>query len=98
MRRKTLENYNHHGNQVWVRKSLKEKHRDYCLCFSCSKLNIEDRASNCPIANELYDFCVRNKMATPVWECPDFIEGKHSNFKTKETVKENLEGGENATR
>ena len=68
------EKYIHHGNEVWVRTDLKGKHRECCLCFSCSKLNINDRAKNCPVANALYDNCVKFCVVTPVLECPAFDE------------------------
>jgi len=66
--------YEHHGKQVWVRDDLRGKHWGYCLCAFCAKLNVEDRGANCPRANELYEFDVRNDMVTPVWECLDFEE------------------------
>jgi hypothetical protein len=68
------ERYDHHGKLVWVRKDLKGKHREHCLCFSCSKLNIEDREKNCPIANALFALCVQFNLTTPVFECPEFKE------------------------
>ena len=69
-----FEQYNHHGNVVWVRSRLKGKHRENCLCHSCAKLNIEDREKNCPRANLLYALCVLLNMTTPVFECPEFEE------------------------
>jgi hypothetical protein len=51
--------------------------RELCLCYRCKKfhpgLKSIYRQVNCPLANELYDFCVRNSMVTPVLECPIFI-------------------------
>ena len=70
-----FEKYKHHGNVVWVTKALKGKHRTACLCFRCSKFKPSNRDENCPIANLLYSVCVLQKLVTPVWECPDFIEG-----------------------
>jgi len=66
------EKYNHHENEVWVRSDLKGKHRDYCLCHSCKKLDMVDRKKNCKIASALYKNCVEFKLVTPVWECPEF--------------------------
>jgi len=71
---KEYEQYEHHGNIVWTRKDLKGKHRDHCLCHNCEKLNLVERASNCPKANLLYALCCALGMATPVFECPDFEE------------------------
>ena len=67
-----FEQYEHHGTDVWVRKDLKGKHRDYCLCFACKKLRIESRELNCPIANQVFDLCVRLDLVLPVWECSEF--------------------------
>lgn len=68
--------YQHHGADVWVREDLKGKHWDYCLCRDCAKLNTGDRDKNCPIANALYDNCVKFNVVTPVWECPAFNKGE----------------------
>lgn len=57
--------------KVWVRTDLQGKHREHCLCWSCTKLK-PGKPDNCPRAQELYEYCVRNDMTTPVWECPDF--------------------------
>lgn len=70
---KKYERYEHHGNMVHVRTDLKGKHRDFCLCHSCVKLHVEDRDANCGIANELYDLCVEHGLATPVFECTEFV-------------------------
>ena len=61
--------YEHHGEQVWVRDDLKGKHREMCACFKCERFKPEDRDGNCPTANMLYAFCVANHMTTPVTEC-----------------------------
>jgi len=67
-----FEQYKHHGTDVWVRKDLKGKHRDYCLCYQCKKLYIEDRERNCPISNQIFGLCVREDLVLPVWECRKF--------------------------
>jgi hypothetical protein len=64
--------YEHHGTVVSVDENLKGKHRECCLCFKCTKLDINDRNKNCERANELYAFCVKWDMTTPVFECPVF--------------------------
>jgi hypothetical protein len=66
--------YEHHGSEVSVREDLKGKHREHCLCFSCSKFTPENREENCPIANQVFDTCVKYDLVTPVWECPEFEE------------------------
>lgn len=66
--------YEHHGNLVFVDENLKGKHREHCLCFRCLKFKPDNRDMNCPIANLLYANCQLNKLVTPVWECPIFVE------------------------
>ena len=58
--------------EVWVRKDLRGRHREYCLCHSCAKFDPEDRENNCPIARANYAMCVEFNMTIPVWECPYF--------------------------
>ena len=70
---KMFELYEHHGSMVWVRSSLKGKHREHCLCHSCSRFHPDDQDANCSLANENFAMCVRNDMVLPVWECPKFI-------------------------
>ena len=66
-----IEVYHHHGMAVFVDSALKGTHREHCLCFQCSKF-APGTAANCPRAQELYEFCVRQDMTTPVFECPVF--------------------------
>lgn len=64
--------YTHHGHKVFVRKDLKGKHKNFCLCELCKKFVPENKSKNCKIANVLYQFDVRHSLVTPVWECPVF--------------------------
>ena len=66
------EQYSHHNELVWVRKDLKGRHREHCLCFSCLKFKPEPSEGNCPIANTLFENCLRYNVVTPVFECPVF--------------------------
>lgn len=69
--------YEHHETVVSVMAKNRGKHRANCLCFQgCENFHPGER-NNCPLAKTLYEFCVRNGMVTPVWECPE--------YKTKET-------------
>lgn len=70
---KKYEMYEHHNGMVWVRTDLKGTHRDNCLCFACKKFH-PDHDDNCMTADELYEFCIRWNMTTPVFECPEFVE------------------------
>ena len=71
-----FEQYKHHGTNVWIRSNLKGKHREYCLCHSCKKLDVVNVENNCPIARAIYKNCVEFNLTTPVWECPEFLEDK----------------------
>lgn len=65
--------YEHHGTIVKVDEDLKGKHREHCLCWKCG--NFKPRTpENCERANELFQYCVKWDMTTPVFECPAFIE------------------------
>jgi hypothetical protein len=68
------EKYNHHGIDVWVDPSLKGKHREHCLCWSCKKFTPDDRMLNCKIANLLFSICQLESLVTPVYECPIYEE------------------------
>lgn len=65
--------YVHHGERVWVRTTLRGRHREHCLCFACARLKCGE-SDNCPTAEALYAMCVAHGLTTPVWECPAFKE------------------------
>lgn len=68
-----FELYEHHDHDVWVRRSLKGKHREMCMCHApCMKFHPGTK-ENCPIAQELFEFCKRYGMVTPVFECRKFV-------------------------
>ena len=70
-----FELYSHHNLQgVWVRKELKGRHREHCLCYSCDRFKPEDREKNCQTANFLYEVCRTFNIVIPVWGCPKFGE------------------------
>ncbi len=71
-----FEQYEHHYKDgksalVWVRSDLRGKFRENCLCYSCANFH-PGEPNNCPLAQELFEYCVRYNMATPVYECPVF--------------------------
>jgi hypothetical protein len=68
------EKYIHHGIEVWVDPTLKGKHREYCLCWSCAKFNPDDGQKNCKIANLLFAVDCAQGITTPVFECHEFEE------------------------
>ena len=67
-----FEQYNHHGDPVWVRSDLKGRHKEHCLCYQCCQFHPNDRDLNCPIAEHLFTLDRLHNLVTPVWECPDF--------------------------
>ena len=67
-----IERYEHHGTVVAVQSHLKGTHREHCLCFAGCALFKQGTPENCPKAQELYLFCVKHGMTTPVFECPDY--------------------------
>jgi len=66
--------YRHHQEFMWVEKSLKGKHANHCLCWSCANFIPDDREKNCPIANVLFAIDCAMNVVTPVWECAEFVE------------------------
>lgn len=67
--------YEHHGYTVAVDEKLKGCHRKHCLCFRCRSF-APDTKHNCPIAEWIFGTARRFILVTPVYECPQFIEGK----------------------
>lgn len=68
------EEYEHHGVFVFVRTSLKGKHRAHCLCHVCDHFK-PDTPENCVIAERVYNVCKEENLVLPVWECPHFGDG-----------------------
>lgn len=66
-----LVQYEHHGRLVTTRKETKGRHRELCLCWGCSKFNVDNPETKCKIADELYQLCVKHNITTPVLECPE---------------------------
>lgn len=67
-----FQQYVHHNAKVWVRSDLKGLHRQHCLCFSCRRLDLENKSNNCRIAAKLFELCQEFNLVTPVFECPAF--------------------------
>jgi len=84
MAEKTFVKYTHHGAEVSVREDLKGTHRDVCLCYDCTKFKLSgpDGVSKCPIASRIFDTCVACQVVTPVFECPEFVQGERYHFTT----------------
>lgn len=65
--------YEHHGKTVSVQSHLKGKHRDHSLCQACGKFK-PNTPENCPIAQAVFENCVKFNIVSPMWECPEFIQ------------------------
>jgi len=68
--------YKHHDQMVFVRESVKGKHREYCLCWKCAKFFPGELDINCFIAKRIFKLCVDYELVLPVWECPIFEESE----------------------
>jgi hypothetical protein len=68
---KTVITYTHHGKVVAVYYLQKGQHKEYCLCYACSKFSY-NKEKNCPIAQKVFSLCVEENLVLPVWECPSF--------------------------
>lgn len=65
--------YIHHEKEVNTFEETKGRHREFCLCHNeCKFFKPETREGNCTLANELFEYDVRNGMTTPVIECPKY--------------------------
>ena len=42
------------------------------MCYQCLRFN-PTPTRNCPIAQALYNLCVKENIAAPVWECERFM-------------------------
>ena len=67
--------YKHHGFDVHVKEGLKNKHKDYCLCYECGSFK-PNTDSNCDLAEEIYEYCKEKGLTLVVWECPLFKNGR----------------------
>jgi hypothetical protein len=61
----------YYGEEIWVALSTDAKRKAECLCLKCEKMTGE-KATNCFIAQQLYEICIANNMAMMTVECPGF--------------------------
>jgi hypothetical protein len=71
--------FDHHGAIVSCREDLKGKHREYCLCFQCDKLFVDDLDKNCKIAQALFRLDILAEITTPVFYCKEFVQKESEN-------------------
>lgn len=56
------------ARELWVRKDLKGKNKDYMLCVKCKNVNI-----GCYKFAKQKELQKRLNLTMVVWECPNFI-------------------------
>lgn len=70
--------YKHYGNgqEVWVRSDLKDKAREYSLCWACIKFNPSPMVGehSCNIYNTVNSLSKLQNLVLPIMECPEFEE------------------------
>lgn len=71
MAKPVIVEYEHHGGIVKVDARHKGRHREHCLCYHCDSFK-PGEPDQCPIAQAIYENCVKFNVVTPVWECPEY--------------------------
>jgi len=61
----------HFGADVSVNPLLERMRAEDCLCLNCGKLN-PNPSKNCPVAQSLYEICVRENVAMAMTRCPNW--------------------------
>lgn len=75
--------YKNNMSSVAVDEDLQGKHKDYSLCYRCSRLDLSDPEKNCRFF-EIYNSVNKAlSMVTAVWECACFIERKEEKNESK---------------
>jgi hypothetical protein len=59
----------HYGREVWVNPVTESLRPTECLCMNCNNLK-PGQPDNCPIAQSLYEICVREGVALAITRCP----------------------------
>ena len=66
------EQYEKNAKKVWVRQDLKNRQKEFCMCWDCQKFKPETADKGCSIIKDVLDLAVRKSIVLPVWECPFF--------------------------
>jgi len=64
--------FKHHDVEVYSFRHLQGKHREYCLCYQCENLHLENIEKNCKIASLLFQMDILCEITTPVFYCKEF--------------------------
>ncbi len=67
------ESHERNGVQSWVRNDLKNRQKEYCMCWDCSLFKPDQADKGCLKIKKVLDLAQENQQVLPVWECPDFI-------------------------
>ena len=62
--------------RTWVRKDLKGRQKEHCMCWNCRKFMPETDHKGCSIIREVLKLASINNIVLPVWECAVFDERK----------------------
>ena len=59
----------HYGHEVWVNPTTEALRKSECLCLNCGNLK-PGQPDHCPIAQSLYEICVKKNIAMAITRCP----------------------------
>lgn len=59
---------------VWVRSDLKNRQKEFCMCWDCKKFCPQEINKGCAIVMKVLELASQNKIVLPIWECPDFLD------------------------
>ena len=71
-KRAMYEKYDKNGKDVWVRKDLKGRQKEFCMCWDCARFMPESADKGCATIKTVLELAARNAIVLPVWECPGF--------------------------
>jgi hypothetical protein len=59
----------HYNQAVWTNPTTEPLRRTECLCLNCGLMK-PGQLDNCPVAQSLYQICVRENLALVITRCP----------------------------
>ncbi|MFH0754539.1 MAG: hypothetical protein V2A70_08240 [Candidatus Omnitrophota bacterium] len=62
------------GTERWVREDLKDRQKEFCMCWDCHSFRPQDQDKGCPVIKAVLDLAAAKNVVLPVWECPMFQE------------------------
>jgi hypothetical protein len=70
------ESYEKSGRAVWVRQDLKNRQKEFCMCWECWRFKPQAEDKGCEIIKDVLNLAAQKTIVLPVWECPSFISIK----------------------